>query len=98
MLGGNTFCIMVGVGQPVRTLPPSCVLSHLRNARVCGAVHVSPPIVIIHRFVSFSEQVGWFARMAGRVCVVIGVGPGLGMSCVRQWVKEGYKVCLNQFE
>merc|ERR1711953_274600 len=35
-----------------------------------------------------------FARMAGRVCVVIGVGPGLGMSCVRQWVKEGYKVAM----
>jgi len=32
--------------------------------------------------------------MAGRVCVVIGVGPGLGMSCVRQWVKEGYKVAM----
>merc|ERR1712107_755884 len=34
------------------------------------------------------------ARMAGRVCVVIGVGPGLGMSCVRQWAKEGYKVAM----
>ena len=33
--------------------------------------------------------------MAGRVCVVIGVGPGLGMSCVRHWAKEGYKVCLQ---
>ena len=32
--------------------------------------------------------------MAGRVCVVIGVGPGLGMSCVRHWAKEGYKVCF----
>merc|ERR1712226_1706349 len=35
-----------------------------------------------------------FARMAGRVCVVIGVGPGLGMSCVRHWAKEGYKVAM----
>merc|ERR1712012_1471219 len=58
-----------------------------------GAVHVSPSVVIIHRFLSW-EQVGRFARMAGRVCVVIGVGPGLGMSCVRQWVKEGYKVAM----
>ena len=36
--------------------------------------------------------------MAGRVCVVIGVGPGLGMSCVRQWAKEGYKVFLVHFD
>merc|ERR1712004_863164 len=40
------------------------------------------------------EQVGRFARMAARVCVVVGVGPGLGMSCVRQWAKEGYKVAM----
>ena len=36
-----------------------------------------------------------FTTMPARVCVVIGVGPGLGMSCVRHWAKEGYKVCLQ---
>merc|ERR1712130_729104 len=39
-------------------------------------------------------KLGRSSTMAGRVCVVIGVGPGLGMSCVRQWAKEGYKVAM----
>ena len=30
--------------------------------------------------------------MPGKVCVVVGVGPGLGMSCVRRWTSEGYQV------
>ena len=32
--------------------------------------------------------------MAGKVCVVLGVGPGTGMSCVRKWAKEGFKVAM----
>ena len=32
--------------------------------------------------------------MASKVCVVFGVGPGTGMSCVRQWAKEGFKVAM----
>ena len=81
---------MVGVGQVVRTLSPSCVLSYPLESVVQYTFH--------HRSVSQLRASRQVARMAGRVCVVIGVGPGLGMSCVRQWVKEGYKVCLNQFE
>lgn len=29
-----------------------------------------------------------------KVCVVIGVGPGLGLACVRKWAKEGFKVAM----
>ena len=32
--------------------------------------------------------------MAAKVCVVFGVGPGMGMSCVRKWAKEGFKVAM----
>ena len=32
--------------------------------------------------------------MAGKVCVVVGVGPGLGMGCVRKWIAEGFKVAM----
>jgi len=32
--------------------------------------------------------------MVGRVCVVIGAGPGLGIACARRWAREGYKVAL----
>ena len=32
--------------------------------------------------------------MAAKVCVVLGVGPGTGMSCVRKWAKEGFKVAM----
>ena len=27
-----------------------------------------------------------------KVCAVIGVGPGMGMACVKKWAAEGYKV------
>ena len=29
-----------------------------------------------------------------KVCVVVGVGPGLGMSCVQKWASHGYKVAM----
>merc|ERR1711953_528627 len=37
---------------------------------------------------------GFPPTMAGRVCVVIGAGPGLGIACARRWAQEGYKVAL----
>ena len=29
-----------------------------------------------------------------KVCVVIGVGPGLGLACVRKWASQGYHVAM----
>jgi len=37
---------------------------------------------------------GFPPTMVGRVCVLIGAGPGLGIACARRWVREGYKVAL----
>jgi len=37
---------------------------------------------------------GFPPTMVGRVCVVIGAGPGLGIACARRWAREGYKVAL----
>merc|ERR1712012_1396512 len=37
---------------------------------------------------------GFPPTMGGRVCVVIGAGPGLGIACARRWAREGYKVAL----
>jgi NAD(P)-dependent dehydrogenase (short-subunit alcohol dehydrogenase family) len=31
---------------------------------------------------------------ASKVCLVVGVGPGLGMACVRRWIGEGFKVAM----
>ena len=30
-----------------------------------------------------------------KVCAVIGVGPGMGMACVKKWAAEGYKVAQS---
>jgi len=32
--------------------------------------------------------------MVACVCVVIGAGPGLGVSCAKRWAREGFKVAL----
>ena len=53
--------------------------------------------LLLAQYITSSGSAQWSTTMAGRVCVVIGVGPGLGMSCVRHWAKEGYKVCPNTF-
>ena len=51
----------------------------------------SPPLASA-AFPKLKSLGGFHPTMVGRVCVVIGAGPGLGISCAKRWVREGFKV------
>ena len=34
------------------------------------------------------------SNVAQKVCVVFGYGPGIGASCARRWIREGFKVAI----
>ena len=55
----------------------------------------APPLIPLLLFAVFLKPKslwGFPPTMVGRVCVVIGAGPGLGIACARRWAREGYKV------
>ena len=52
--------------------------------------HLSP--LALAAFPKLKSLGGFHPTMVGRVCVVIGAGPGLGISCAKRWVREGFKV------
>ena len=50
------------------------------------------PLLLFAVFLKPKSLWGFPPTMVGRVCVVIGAGPGLGIACARRWAREGYKV------
>ena len=59
--------------------------------------HPSPTPHLPATFPKLKSLGGFHPAMVGRVCVVIGAGPGLGISCAKRWAREGFKVFIAPF-